>query len=45
MSEYPIARVWQNAHIQTIHGGANKIMNEIVGRGLAAIGRPHVVWL
>ncbi|WP_051054445.1 acyl-CoA dehydrogenase family protein [Frankia sp. QA3] len=38
MMEYPIARVWQDARIQTIYGGANEIMKEIIGRELAAGG-------
>ncbi len=37
-TEYPIARVWQGARIQTIYGGANEIMKEIIGRELAADG-------
>ena len=34
MEEYPIARMWRDARIQRIYGGANEIMKEIVGREL-----------
>lgn len=34
MEEYPIARMWRDARIQRIYGGANEIMKEIVGRAL-----------
>ncbi|OLT29745.1 acyl-CoA dehydrogenase [Nocardiopsis sp. CNR-923] len=34
MMEYPVARAWQNARVQTIFGGTTEIMKEIVGRGL-----------
>ena len=34
MKEYPIARAWLDARIQTIYGGTSEIMKEIVGRGL-----------
>ncbi len=34
MEEYPIGRMWRDARIQRIYGGANEIMKEIVGRGL-----------
>ncbi|MBR8742714.1 acyl-CoA dehydrogenase family protein [Nocardiopsis sp. MG754419] len=34
MMEYPVARAWQDARIQTIYGGTTEIMKEIVGRGL-----------
>jgi alkylation response protein AidB-like acyl-CoA dehydrogenase len=34
MLEYPIARQWQDARIQTIYGGTTQIMLEIVGRAL-----------
>jgi acyl-CoA dehydrogenase len=36
MEEYPIARMWRDARIQRIYGGANEILKEIVGRGLFA---------
>src|SRR5699024_4060753 len=32
--EYPVAKAWQDARIQTIYGGTTEIMKEIVGRGL-----------
>ena len=35
MREYPIARAWADARIQTIYGGTTEIMKEIVGRSLA----------
>jgi alkylation response protein AidB-like acyl-CoA dehydrogenase len=34
MTEYPIARAFQDARIQTIFGGTTEIMKEIIGRGL-----------
>ena len=34
MSEYPIAKMWLDARIQTIYGGTTEIMKEIVGRSL-----------
>ncbi|WP_028650046.1 acyl-CoA dehydrogenase family protein [Nocardiopsis sp. CNT312] len=34
MMEYPVARAWQDARVQTIFGGTTEIMKEIVGRGL-----------
>ena len=34
MREYPIARSYLDARIQTIFGGTNEIMREIIGRGL-----------
>jgi alkylation response protein AidB-like acyl-CoA dehydrogenase len=34
MLEYPIARQWQDARIQTIYGGTTQIMLEIIGRSL-----------
>lgn len=36
MREYPVARAWADARIQTIYGGTTEIMKEIVGRSLAA---------
>lgn len=32
MAEYPIGRMWRDARIQRIYGGANEIMKDIVGR-------------
>jgi len=34
MMEYPIARAYLDARVQTIFGGTTEIMKEIVGRGL-----------
>lgn len=34
MEEYPIARAYRDARVQTIYGGTNEIMKEIVGRSL-----------
>jgi acyl-CoA dehydrogenase len=36
MEEYPIARLWRDARVQRIYGGANEVMKEIVGRALVA---------
>jgi acyl-CoA dehydrogenase len=36
MEEYPIARMWRDARVQRIYGGANDILKEVVGRGLFA---------
>jgi alkylation response protein AidB-like acyl-CoA dehydrogenase len=34
MREYPIARAYLDARVQTIYGGATEIMKEIIGRSL-----------
>ena len=34
MEEYPIARAFRDARVQTIYGGTTEIMKEIVGRSL-----------
>ena len=34
MMEYPIARAYADARVQTIYGGTSEIMKEIVGRSL-----------
>lgn len=34
MLEYPIARMYQDARVQTIYGGTTEIMKEIIGRSL-----------
>lgn len=34
MLEYPIARMYADARIQKIHGGANEIMKELIARAL-----------
>jgi alkylation response protein AidB-like acyl-CoA dehydrogenase len=36
MTEYPIARAFLDARVQTIYGGTTEIMKEIIGRDLAA---------
>jgi acyl-CoA dehydrogenase len=37
MEEYPIARIWRDARIQRIYGGANEVLRDLVGRGV--VGR------
>ena len=34
MREYPISRAWLDSRVQSIYGGTNEIMKEIVGRSL-----------
>ncbi|WP_040841387.1 acyl-CoA dehydrogenase family protein [Nocardia brevicatena] len=34
--EYPIARMWRDARIQRIYGGANEVMKDLVGRAVVA---------
>ncbi len=34
MEEYPIARAYRDARVQTIYGGTTEIMKEIIGRSL-----------
>ncbi|MET7773656.1 acyl-CoA dehydrogenase family protein [Nocardia sp. NPDC005366] len=36
MEEYPIARMWRDARIQRIYGGANEVMTDLVGRAVVA---------
>ncbi|AJG20784.1 acyl-CoA dehydrogenase family protein [Cupriavidus basilensis] len=36
MMEYPIARLYADARVQRIYGGANEIMKELIARKLAA---------
>ncbi|MDV7242696.1 MULTISPECIES: acyl-CoA dehydrogenase family protein [Rhodococcus] len=36
MEEYPIARIWRDARIQRIYGGANEVMKDLVGRAVVA---------
>ncbi|WP_067168583.1 acyl-CoA dehydrogenase family protein [Microtetraspora niveoalba] len=38
MQEYPVARAFLDARVQTIYGGTNEIMKEIIGRSLDAPG-------
>ncbi|HSW18062.1 MAG TPA: acyl-CoA dehydrogenase family protein, partial [Ramlibacter sp.] len=35
MNEYPIARMYTDARVQRIYGGANEIMKEVIARSLA----------
>ncbi|GAA2576018.1 acyl-CoA dehydrogenase family protein [Dactylosporangium fulvum] len=39
MEEYPIARMYADARVQKIYGGANEIMKEIIARSLDATSR------
>ncbi|MEU2348616.1 acyl-CoA dehydrogenase family protein [Modestobacter sp. NPDC049651] len=34
MDEYPVSKAWRDARIQSIYGGTNEIMREIVGRSM-----------
>lgn len=34
MLEYPISRAWMDARVQSIYGGSNEIMKEIIGRNM-----------
>ena len=34
MSEFPIARMYADARVQKIYGGANEVMKELIGRRL-----------
>ena len=34
MTEYPIAKAYLDARVQTIYGGTTEIMKEIIGRSL-----------
>jgi len=34
MDEYPISRAWRDSRVQSIYGGTNEIMKEIIGRAL-----------
>ena len=34
MEEYPISRMYRDARVQTIYGGTNEIMKELIGRTL-----------
>jgi alkylation response protein AidB-like acyl-CoA dehydrogenase len=34
MEEYDIARLWRDARVQRIYGGANEVMLDILGRSL-----------
>jgi alkylation response protein AidB-like acyl-CoA dehydrogenase len=34
MDEYPVSKAWRDARVQSIYGGTNEIMREIVGRSM-----------
>ena len=34
MNEYPCRTAWRDTRVQTIYGGTNEIMKEIIGRSL-----------
>jgi alkylation response protein AidB-like acyl-CoA dehydrogenase len=34
MSEYPISKFWRDSRVQSIYGGTNEIMKEIIGRSM-----------
>ena len=34
MREYPVARAFLDSRVQTIYGGTNEIMKEIIGRSM-----------
>ena len=34
MDEYPISRMYRDARVQTIYGGTNEIMKELISRTL-----------
>ncbi|MCW2583706.1 MAG: acyl-CoA dehydrogenase domain protein [Klenkia sp.] len=34
MNEYPVSKAWRDARVQSIYGGTNEIMKEIIGRSL-----------
>ncbi|KQS69807.1 acyl-CoA dehydrogenase family protein [Modestobacter sp. Leaf380] len=34
MTEYPVSKAWRDARVQSIYGGTNEIMKEIVGRSM-----------
>jgi len=34
MDEYPVSKAWRDARVQSIYGGTNEIMKEIIGRDL-----------
>src|SRR3954447_8094829 len=34
MDEYPVSKAWRDARVQSIYGGTNEIMKEIVGRAM-----------
>jgi alkylation response protein AidB-like acyl-CoA dehydrogenase len=38
MLEYPISKAWMDARAQSIYGGSNEVMKEIIGRSLIHLG-------
>ncbi|WP_049580708.1 acyl-CoA dehydrogenase family protein [Streptomyces sp. SBT349] len=40
MTEYPVARAFTDARLQTIYGGTTEIMKEVIGRSLLADRHP-----
>jgi alkylation response protein AidB-like acyl-CoA dehydrogenase len=34
MLEYPISKAWMDSRVQSIYGGTNEIMKEIIGRAM-----------
>jgi alkylation response protein AidB-like acyl-CoA dehydrogenase len=34
MDEYPVSKAWRDARVQSIYGGTNEIMREIIGRSI-----------
>ena len=34
MDEYPVSKAWRDSRVQSIYGGTNEIMKEIIGRSL-----------
>jgi acyl-CoA dehydrogenase len=36
MAEYPIARLYADARVQRIYGGANEIMKDLIARKVVA---------
>jgi alkylation response protein AidB-like acyl-CoA dehydrogenase len=34
MDEYPVSKAWRDARVQSIYGGTNEIMKEIIGRSM-----------
>jgi hypothetical protein len=37
MTEYPIARAYADARVQTMHGGTSQIMKVIIARGVTGL--------
>ena len=34
MSEYRVSKAWRDSRVQSIYGGTNEIMKEIIGRSM-----------